>query len=94
MDRWLERASRWLDEAATGDRPVADLERELADAWRSALSDDARALGLQLDAADWKLLDLDVELNAQGVAFAADKRRRDAAKSAAEGGAAGGGAAG
>jgi len=89
MDRWLDRAGRWLDEAAGGDRPVSELERQLAEAWRTALTDDAKALGLQLDAADWKLLDLDVELNAQGVAFAADKRRRDAAKAAAEGGAAG-----
>lgn len=85
MDRWLERAGRWLDEAAASDAPVADLERRLAESWRVALADEARSLGLALDAADWKLLDLDVELNAQGIAFAADRRRRDAAQ-ALEGG--------
>lgn len=75
LDRWIDRAAGWLDDAAASDAPMGTLESTLVDLWRRALEDEAAAIGLTLDEDDWKLLDLDVELNAQGIAFVADRRR-------------------
>lgn len=75
---WIDRSEAWLDEAAKSDAPRADMTRTLAGAIREAIDRDAAARGLSLEAADWELLALDIELNAQGIAFVAERRRREA----------------
>jgi len=75
--RHLDFAERLRDDAAISDRP----DDTLADYCRARLSDyfagllDGRG-NLGRDADIWSLLKLDIDLNAQGIAFAANKRRR------------------
>lgn len=75
LDRWIDRAERWLEEAAGSSAPLADVERDLTARWWSALEDAAGEVGLALDDGDRALLAVDVDLNAQGIAFAAGRRR-------------------
>ena len=84
--RHLDFAEGLLESAATGDQP----EAAIAEACRPRIRDylqgalDARG-NLGADPATWALLELDIDLNAQGIAFAAEKRRRKA-REAARGG--------
>jgi glyoxylase-like metal-dependent hydrolase (beta-lactamase superfamily II) len=82
LGRWLDRAEQWLDEAAASGVPLDAAERDLAARWWAALEEAAREVGLALDEGDRALLEVDVDLNAQGIAFAAG-RRREAASGAA-----------
>lgn len=72
---WIDRSEKWLDDAAASDQPVADLTATIAVELRNAMIADAAGRGLALDDADLKLLALDIELNAQGIAYVAEKRR-------------------
>ncbi|MCK6547260.1 MBL fold metallo-hydrolase [Myxococcota bacterium] len=76
LHRFLDRAAAWVDEGVKSDLPEAELTAKLARAWRSAITEEAPHLGPDHHA----LLDLDVELNAQGLAHAALERRAAAAK--------------
>lgn len=67
MRRFIERASAWVDEAARGAESEVEIERRLRDAWWTAIAEEAPAF----TDADRALLSLDVELNAQGLAYAA-----------------------
>ncbi len=73
---WIDRSEAWVVDAAARDETVAEtasrLEREIGDAMAKA----ANEVGLFLGRADSKLLALDVELNALGLAVVAEKRRR------------------
>jgi glyoxylase-like metal-dependent hydrolase (beta-lactamase superfamily II) len=71
VGRFVDRAERWVEEAARGDEPVAAIEARFATLWWAAIAEEAPAFG----ADETALLALDVELNAQGLAYVADARR-------------------
>jgi len=71
MRRFIDRADAWVEEAARGEETPAEIEARLVTAWRTAIAEEAPTFG----AAENKLLDLDVELNAQGLAYAANSIR-------------------
>jgi glyoxylase-like metal-dependent hydrolase (beta-lactamase superfamily II) len=75
LSRCIDQAEGWLDEAARSDAPVAALESRLRDQIRAAIDAQARDRGLDLGPADWASLALDIDLNAQGIAFVADRAR-------------------
>ena len=78
---WVDRSERWLEEAAKTEAPVDVMTRSLQSSLRDAIAKDAAGRGLSLGDEDWKLLALDVDLNAQGIAFVADRKRKGAAPS-------------
>jgi glyoxylase-like metal-dependent hydrolase (beta-lactamase superfamily II) len=69
--RFVDRADAWVEEAARGGEPVAAMESRFVRAWRSAIADEAPHFGDDEN----RLLDLDVELNAQGLAYVANAMR-------------------
>lgn len=82
--RHLDFAHALRDQAQASDQPDEALEAFCEPRVRSYFSGllDARGtLGQQ--SPTWELLDLDIKLNAQGIAFAANKRRRKARQSSA-----------
>lgn len=84
--RFLDRAGAWVDEAARGDETSEAMTARFSRAWTDAIRQEAPAFGpVELD-----YLALDVELNAQGLAFAATAKRT--AARAAPGRPSGGGA--
>jgi glyoxylase-like metal-dependent hydrolase (beta-lactamase superfamily II) len=83
--RHLDFAEALLNDAQGSDLPDASL----ADYCRPRIRDYLRGVldgigPLADDAATWALLDMDIDLNAQGIAFTASKRRRKAREAAAE----------
>jgi glyoxylase-like metal-dependent hydrolase (beta-lactamase superfamily II) len=72
---WIDRSEAWLVECAASDLSVEAMTARIAEKLRTAMVDDASGRGIALGDADWKLLATDVDLNAQGIAFVADKRR-------------------
>lgn len=72
---WVDRSEAWLEEGAKSERTLAEIEADIAAKIRGALEGDATKRGVSFDDADWKLLELDIMLNAQGVAFVADRKR-------------------
>ena len=75
MRRWIDRSEQWLKEATESTAPAAELAGPIATAIRAALSEEAGTRGLALDDADWALLETDITLNADGLAFVADRKR-------------------
>jgi glyoxylase-like metal-dependent hydrolase (beta-lactamase superfamily II) len=69
--RFLDRAGTWVEEASRGDESVPEMTARLARAWEQAIAEEAPAFG----EAERRWLALDVELNAQGLAFVANQRR-------------------
>jgi glyoxylase-like metal-dependent hydrolase (beta-lactamase superfamily II) len=69
--RFLDRAGAWVEQAARGDEAPAAMTARLARAWTDAIAQEAPAFG----PAELELLALDIELNAQGLAFAANAKR-------------------
>ncbi|HEY8087362.1 MAG TPA: MBL fold metallo-hydrolase [Polyangiaceae bacterium] len=78
---WVDRSEAWLEAAAKTDAPVDVMTRSLQSTIREAIAKDAAGRGLSLGDDDWKLLALDVDLNSQGIAFVADRKRKGAAPS-------------
>lgn len=79
---WIDRSEAWRDDAVARALPFADAQREIQPKVRAALEADASRLGFALDREDWDLLATDVDLNAQGIAFAASRILADRAKAA------------
>ena len=73
---WVERSQAWVEEAARSDEPVEALTTDLRAKLHAAVDAETRRLGLSLTESDWNLLALDIDLNAQGLAFVADRNRR------------------
>ncbi|MCS6899164.1 MAG: MBL fold metallo-hydrolase [Myxococcales bacterium] len=71
LRRWLDLSDALVREAAA--LPPAEREPLLRRRLAAALEQAALEAGLSLDDNDWRLLDLDLGLNAQGLAFAAGK---------------------
>lgn len=79
LTRHLDFCERLRDAAEASDRPDDALEaycRPRLEDYFAGLLDARGELGR--DPATWRLLALDIDLNAQGIAFAANKRRRKA----------------
>ena len=74
---WIDFSEGCVDRAAAKAEPVAQLTAAIHGELRAAIASDAERRGLPLDSGDWKLLALDLDLNSQGLAFVADKRRRE-----------------
>lgn len=74
LGRFLDRAGAWVEAAAGGGEgeDVAELEVRLAAAWWRAIAEEAPGFGPEERAA----LAQDVEVNAQGLAYAATARPR------------------
>lgn len=77
---WIARADAWVEDAVRADASAEETLRTLERLGREAVETAASEVGLVLDDADRKSLELDITLNAQGLAFVVEKRRR-AAKS-------------
>jgi glyoxylase-like metal-dependent hydrolase (beta-lactamase superfamily II) len=71
LNRFLDRAIVWVDDASKTDEPVDALTKRLAGEWTKAIREEAPHFG----DAEMKLLALDIELNAQGLAFVANAKR-------------------
>lgn len=77
--RHLDFAERLRDDAEASDRPdeaLTDYCRPRVRDYFAGLLDGRGSLGCEADT--WSLLETDIDLNAQGIAFAASKRRRKA----------------
>jgi glyoxylase-like metal-dependent hydrolase (beta-lactamase superfamily II) len=75
LRRWVDRSERWLEEAVKSTGPMADVQAHIRQGTRAAIAEQATSLGLVLTDDDWKFLAVDVDLNAQGIAFAAERLR-------------------
>jgi glyoxylase-like metal-dependent hydrolase (beta-lactamase superfamily II) len=76
LHAWIDRAEGWLEDAKTRDERVEAATTRLAGLWRDAIREDADARGLGFGDAEWKHLELDIELNAQGLAVVARAKPR------------------
>ncbi len=81
LHAWLDRAEGWLDAAVKSTDSVAALTSSLAGAWRAAIAKESDARALAFDEAAFGFLELDIDLNAQGIAVVADMRRKRASAS-------------
>ena len=72
---WIDRSEAWVEACARSDRTHADTTGWIQDRIRAAITEEATRVGLSLGVPDWKTLALDIELNAQGLAYAAGQRR-------------------
>ena len=72
---WIDRSEAWLEEAVHSDAAAHVVTARLADRLRETIAHDSARRGLVFDEADWRILATDIELNAQGISFVAQKRR-------------------
>lgn len=72
---WIDRADAWVDDAARGTETVEEITARLRVAWREAIAREVDSRGLHFGDAEWKVLALDIDLNAQGLAVAAELKR-------------------
>lgn len=77
LRRFVDRAEEWVESGARSGESLQALEARFTENWRKAIAEEAPQFG----AAENKLLDLDVELNAQGLAFVANAQRGGARSS-------------
>ncbi len=78
VGRCIDESEAWLDAATRSDAPLVEMKQAIEAKVRAALDAHAAEVGLTLGPADWKTLAVDVDLNAQGIAFVADKARAEA----------------
>jgi glyoxylase-like metal-dependent hydrolase (beta-lactamase superfamily II) len=71
VHRFLDRAITWVDDASKTDEPVDAITKRLAGEWTKAIREEAPHFG----DAEMKVLELDIDLNSQGLAFAANAKR-------------------
>lgn len=75
---WIDRSEQWVVEAAASPLQGKEIEVSISAKLREAIAKDTSSRGLALTDDDWKLLALDIELNGQGLAYAAEERRKPA----------------
>jgi glyoxylase-like metal-dependent hydrolase (beta-lactamase superfamily II) len=80
LTRWLEFSTKLCDEGKASGDELGTLEQRFRRALRQQLEVEASRVGLTLTADDEQLVTFDLELNAQGLAFAAVRQREAAAK--------------
>ena len=71
--RWVDRAGVWVEDGAQSDESLEALEARYVLAWRAAIAEEAPRFGAEENA----FLTLDVTLNAQGLAYAANAMRSE-----------------
>ena len=71
VHRFLDRAGEWVERAAHDDETLEVMTARFASAWTQAIAQEAPGFG----PAEMDLLALDIELNAQGLAFVANVKR-------------------
>ncbi|MDB4946842.1 MAG: Beta-lactamase related protein [Labilithrix sp.] len=76
---WVDLSETWVNEAAASGEPDAALEARIDTQIRAAIAEKAPASNLRLDDAAWKAMAMDIELNAQGLAYAAQEKRKTTA---------------
>lgn len=76
LHAWIDRSTRWLEEAAASSDPVPAMTARIQEKIRAAIAEESSRRGLSFGDDEWKILALDIELNAQGIAFVADKKRK------------------
>ena len=76
LRRWIDLSDQWVTEGAASSLSTKELESSISGKLRAAIATDTSSRGLTLTAADWELLSLDVELNGQGLAYAAGEQRK------------------
>jgi glyoxylase-like metal-dependent hydrolase (beta-lactamase superfamily II) len=79
---WIDRSEKWRDDAIASSASIAEMTTTIQNELRKAIDEDARGRGIVFGDAEWKVLALDIELNAQGIAFVADKMRSAVTSSA------------
>jgi len=72
---WIDRAEAWVDEAARGTETVDEITARLRTAWRDAIAREVEARGLSFGEREWGVVAMDIDLNAQGLAVAAELKR-------------------
>ncbi len=75
LHAWIDRAEAWVEEAARGQDTVVEMTRRLGVAWREAIARESNERNLGFGKAEWALLATDLDLNAQGLAVAAESKR-------------------
>ncbi len=75
MHAWVDRADTWVEEAARGEETVEQITEHLRKAWREAIEHEVETRHLAFGREEWELLTLDIDLNAQGLAVAAELKR-------------------
>ena len=75
---WIDRSEQWVSEGVASSLTGKELEVAISSKLRAAIAADTSARGLELTAADWELLALDIELNGQGLAYAVEEQRKPA----------------
>ena len=70
---WIDRSQEWVDTAKKEGAPTDVAQKSIETKIREAMKAHAAKVGLALVEDDWKVLALDVELNAQGLAYVATK---------------------
>lgn len=73
---WIDRSEAWRDEAVDRGWSIAEAKPAIEAKIRAAFAEAAARRGLALGAEDWELLAIDIDLNAQGLAFAASKLQK------------------
>ena len=76
LHRWIDLSDQWVTEGAASSLPTKELEASISAKLREAIAQDTSTRGLTLTPADWDLLSLDIELNGQGLAYAAEEKRK------------------
>ncbi len=82
LHAWISRAEEWVADVAATTETDAEGTARLTTSWRAAIESDAKARNLGFDAKASELLKLDIELNAQGLAFVAVNLLRSGGPSA------------
>lgn len=72
---WVDRSGAFMEEAAATSAPTSMLTTTIKEKLEAAIADDASKRGLGFGEAEWKVLATDIDLNAQGIAFSADRKR-------------------
>lgn len=72
---WIDRSEALMNEAAATDSSADAMKASIETKLRAAVESDAAGRGLALGDADWKVLAVDLDLNSQGIAFSAEKKR-------------------
>lgn len=75
LHAWVDRSEQWRDEAAKSSASVAEMTTDIQSKLRAAIEADIQSRGITFGPDEWKVLALDIELNAQGIAFVADRMR-------------------
>jgi glyoxylase-like metal-dependent hydrolase (beta-lactamase superfamily II) len=75
LHAWIDRSEEWRDQAAKSSASVTEMTTDIQRKLFAAIESDVQSRGIVFGPDEWKVLALDIELNAQGIAFVADRMR-------------------